>query len=151
MSDVDREEAEQLVRLAAEELKLYRQLASLLERQIEAIDRQDNDQLMKVVALKQGVLERAGEVGKTLSPWKTDWEARRGELPEEARTCMEEAFRETGQLLEGILRDEDQCRTRLESRRSELVPQMQRMNQVRRASKAYGSGGPDKGIIEREG
>jgi flagellar biosynthesis/type III secretory pathway chaperone len=65
-------QARGLEEASAEELKLYRQLAGLVDRQAEAVDRGDTEQLMKVVGVKQSVLEQIEALQQTTGPAKAD-------------------------------------------------------------------------------
>jgi len=144
--------AAEIEQLALEELKMYRQLEGLMARQREAVDREDTEQLMKVVGVKQSVLERIGAIQKAVGPVKTSWADHAGQFEPEVRQRIETTFRQTGESIKAILEIEDETRRRLESRRDGMMGQIRNIDRGRQASKAYGyAAAPPEGTIERKG
>lgn len=144
--------AVEIEQLAAEELKMYRQLHGLMTRQREAVDREDTEQLMKVVGVKQSVLERIGAIQKAVGPVKTQWADHADQFEQGVRERIETTFRQTGELIKSILEIEDETQRRLATRRDGMMGQIKTIDRSRQASKAYGFAAPPaKGSIEREG
>lgn len=130
-------DTQQLARLAKEKVNCLTQLLGVGRRQLQLIELNDMQELLKILALKQRLLDGLGRIERALDPF-------RGQSPEERRwtssldreKCAEQ-MRRCEQLLAEITAQENQSEASLKHRRDEASARIQGTHVTARVHGAY--------------
>jgi hypothetical protein len=130
-------ETDVLAGLIARKLKCLRELHELAERQRGFVDGGEMTSLLKVLAVKQRLLESLQQIERELSAFRNqDPEARRWRTPADRLRCAEH-LKACERLLAEIIEREKQCEHVMVRRRDEVVVQLQGTQMASRARSAY--------------
>jgi len=126
-----------LATLVRQKLDCLQQLWRLSEQQNELIDIGELNQLMKVLAAKQRLLNHLREVEKKLDPFRDDDpEQRTWRTPDDRKHCAA-MVDQCEQLLGQVMRHEQQCEGQLRHRRDEAARRLQGVHVASQARDAY--------------
>ncbi len=120
----------------------YREMAAAVEEQKRLIAASDVDALMALVERKRALLSQIEALEKSLAPAKERWGEVRGGLDAETVREVEAVIAETRQVLEALVRAEDEGRALMESQRDQAARELQELMTKKKARGAYG--GPSR-------
>lgn len=149
----------ELVGLLEQEQGAYTLLLSLSKGQKQAFQEGGGRGLMKIIARKQGVIERIRLIDERLGPYTSSWEETTSALPAPARREVGVLVAEISALVHEIVMSERAMEKALAAGRDEVSRQMKSVTGGLAATKAYAKAGPSAQklaagagrIIDREG
>ena len=149
MSQTD---AEHILGMLQQEVTLCNELAALRSQQRSLIDAGDAEKLLDVLARKQRVITRIGELEGQLKPVKAHWEDVRQGYPPSRRLAIGEAFRQVQDLLEGLIARETEDAEALVARKHQVAQELETFDRKRRLGTAYQSvgGRPESRFVDRK-
>ncbi len=126
-----------LTTLVRQKLDCLRQLWQLSGQQNELVDIGELNQLMKVLAAKQRLLNNLQTIEKNLDPFRDDDpEQRTWRTPDDRKQCAA-MIDECEQLLGQVVQHEHQCEGLLRHRRDEAARRLQGAHVASQARDAY--------------
>jgi flagellar biosynthesis/type III secretory pathway chaperone len=132
-----------LLNLLEQQRDLYAQLHELSDQQSRLIASGETEQLLNVLAQRQGLVESLTQINGRLTPWRDHWSEVAERLPAGDRDRLRRLLDEVQQYLQQILDRDEQDRAQLESTREQVGGQLKQVNRAGPARKAYGqTGGP---------
>lgn len=142
MNDFD---TKQLSELITRKLQCLRQLCELGRRQLELISAGDMTQLFRVLSAKQHMIGAVQEIEKALEPFRRqDPDSRNWPSEEDRARCAQQA-RLCEQMLQEVMRQEQQAETQLTARRDQVARQLQDAQKAGQARGAYCAEQPSAG------
>ena len=120
-----------------EEAALCTELSGLRDEQRQLIEAGEAEQLLDVLARKQRVIDRIGQLEEALKPLKSAWDERRRDFPAAGRVAIGEAFREVRTLLGDLIAKETEDAELLASRKTDVEKEMTTFDHKRRIQSAY--------------
>ena len=126
-----------LIHLLTQQKLLYRQLQELAEKQTKLVDGSDPEMLLKVLALRQRLIDRLGAVDRELQPIRADWARIAPGLSEAQRHQAQQLIEGVQQILSEILdRDEKDSQT-LNNSKQTVAVQIRNAASGKRMNQAY--------------
>jgi len=149
---VSQTDADHILSTLKQEIALCDELAALRSQQRTLIDVGDAEKLLDVLAGKQRVITRIGELEKQLKPVKADWEHVRQGFPPSRRLAIGEAFRNVQNLLEGLIAKETEDAEALVARKQDLAQELETFDRKRQLGAAYQpvGGRPESRFVDRK-
>ncbi len=126
------------IALLTEQRDTYRQLESLGQQQAELIERDEVEPLLTVLAQRQAVIDRLDALNRRSAPIREQWDAVSDRLSETQRQTVRQLVDEVDDLLERIMRRDDQDRTRLAAARDRIGSSLRQATHAATARRAYG-------------
>lgn len=137
------QDAAQVLYLLGRQRDLYLQLKSLADQQGQLIETGATEQLLSLLARRQGLIDMLGQCSAEISPYR----ARIGEIAEQADGKVSEQIKslvqEVRSLLESIMEQDDRGRQNLAESRDAVSHQLKQAAGAGAAIHAYG---PKAGI-----
>lgn len=129
---------EELLELLHGQLALYRDLHSLASRQRGLVKLDDSGPLLTLLAERQKIVAELGECSRRLAPLQGHCRQTPSALSAEQRRQAEGLLQASADMLQSILKlDEEDART-LEARKSHTARQIQSLAAGQQAFRAYG-------------
>ncbi|MGF1635101.1 MAG: hypothetical protein ACFCVE_14715 [Phycisphaerae bacterium] len=127
----------QLVQLLTRQVECYRDLLKLSDVQSELVRQGRDDELLEVLARRQGVMDRVSDIDARLSTAKADWPAAVARLDEEARASVEALVGTSRQLLEQITAADASDAMLLQQRRMNVGRELRQASQGKQLNRSY--------------
>ena len=102
LPDAD-ERSGRLIELLEEQRGCYQELKGLAERQRRLITDQDPEALLKLLAERQGLVDRLSELNKALQPFRQEWANTYTQMKSERRQHVQQVLDDINMLLGSIL------------------------------------------------
>ncbi len=112
----------------------YREMAAVASDQQKALQASDMDALLAVVERKRALLADIAALEKDVAPLRSRWD----ELKSALAGDLEEAVTSTREILQALVKQEDEGRAALERQRRASADELQELMQRKRARNAYG-------------
>ncbi|MFW6154677.1 MAG: flagellar export chaperone FlgN [Planctomycetota bacterium] len=103
MTDTRQRDGRRLTELLTRQRDAYRRLADLAARQRDAIDGDEPEVLLRILADRQKCINEVTELNGQLEPFRQRWDELRGALGPAERLTVSELVDEVQDLLAGIL------------------------------------------------
>jgi hypothetical protein len=126
----------------------YRLLSEMVVQQKTLLAGQDMDALLALIERKRILMEEVEALEKEIAPIKARWTQLRSQLEPETVRPIEEAIGKTREILESIVRLEDEGRALMVQRRDMTAQELKEQMTKRRARGAYGSPGTGPRFID---
>jgi hypothetical protein len=133
------EQGEQLVGLLEEQRNCYEQLKRLAERQRRLIADQDAESLLKILAERQRLVDRLGELNKALQPYRQEWADTYAQLAPQRREHVRQLLDEINVLLGSILIADAEDSRLLAAKKSNVADRLKQTASAKTANAAYAS------------
>jgi hypothetical protein len=137
MTKPGRMEYEELARLLGEQAEAYRLLLSLSRGQKGALAEGGARAVMKIVARKQGVINRLEALDQELRPYTSRWRTVVNALPGPARATVEETVDEIARLIREVIASEREMEAVLAAAH-EIAGRCRIVSSGLKATRAYG-------------
>jgi len=134
--DLD-ELSQRLLELLEEQRDCYRRLKGFADRQRRLITDQDPEPLLKLLADRQGLIDRLGELNKALHPFRQEWANTYTQMKSERRQHVQVVLDDINTLLGSILITDAEDSRLLAASREDTLRQMQGTAAGRLANSAY--------------
>lgn len=131
------EHSERLVRLLEEQRDCYDRLRRLAERQRRLISDQDPESLLRILAERQRLVDRLGELGKELQPYRQEWANTYTQMHAERRRHVRGLLDEINTLLGAILISDAEDSRLLAARKQTVRDRLKQTASARTAGAAY--------------
>src|SRR5258706_1596813 len=118
-------------------LGCYRRLGKLAEVQHEYVEREQTEELLGLLSLRQEVLDRIGILEETIGPLKKDSSAYLDRLGNNGRAQAEKLLSETRRLLEDITTADRNDAMVLQQRKISLGRQIRAASAARQVNRTY--------------
>jgi hypothetical protein len=115
----------------------YRRLGKLAEVQHEYVEREQTEELLGLLSLRQEVLDRIGILEETIDPLKKDSSAYLDRLGSNGRVQAEKLLSETRRLLEEITTADRNDAMVLQQRKISLGRQIRAASAARQVNRTY--------------
>ena len=115
----------------------YRRLGKLAEVQHEYVQREQTEELLGLLGMRQEVLNRIGVLEEVIVPAKKEWSDYLGRLGEEGRAKAETMLSETRRLLEEITTADRNDAMVLQQRKISLGRQIKAASSARQVNRTY--------------
>ncbi len=129
---------EAALELLGRQLALYQELEELSRRQPGLIESDDTDGLLALLAQRQAVIDRLGELNAELGPIRAEWPRLSRTLTERDRDACRETIDGIAGLAQVIAERDALDRSTLERRRSAVASELSSLSAGRSAVGAYG-------------
>jgi hypothetical protein len=130
-------ETDPIIVALQEQVECYRRLAKLAEVQHEYVQQNQTEELLKVLARRQEVLEQIGLLERRIGPVKKEWQAYAARLDKAARAKAEFLVGETRALLEQITAADRNDALVLQQRKLNLGRQINQATAARQVNRSY--------------
>jgi hypothetical protein len=127
-----------LQRLRLQQSK-YRQMVAIVTTQRSVFASLDVDGILGLIEQKRRLLTEIDEIEAELAPLKSDWARVRAGFSAEEGLALEATLDGTKQVLEELVRLEDEGRALLDKRRAEKTEALEGLLNKTRARGAYGA------------
>jgi len=141
LSDLD---GNRLLRVLDEQHRLYTAMRSLGIRQRQAIEGEQTDELLRVLAERQGVIDQITSNDGVLDPYREFWDDLAEDLDEPIKGDIERRLDELGVLMRQITESDEQDRKTLEERRDSVGSQAGGVRRGGAAMRAYAENPRDR-------
>jgi flagellar biosynthesis/type III secretory pathway chaperone len=141
-------EADVLLEGLRRQWEKYRVLSEIVVQQKSLLAGQDMDALLALIERKRVLMEEVEALEKEISPIKARWQSLRSQLDLERVRSIEEAIGKTREILESIVRLEDEGRALMVQRRDMTAQELKELMTKRRARGAYGNPGSGPRFID---
>lgn len=131
------ERTDQLIALLEEQRGCYRQLKQLSEGQRRLITDQNPEALLKVLADRQRLVDRLGELNVSLAPFRREWASTYTQMQPDRRHRVQRVLDDINTLLGSILVTDAEDSRMLTSRREGIREEMKQAATGRMANSAY--------------
>ena len=132
------DDAEQVLYLLSRQRDLYLQLKALADQQGQLIESGATEQLLSLLARRQGLIDMLGQCSAEISPYR----ARIGDIAEQSDAAVsvqiKSLVQEVRTLLESIMEQDDQGRKTLAESRDAVSRQLKQAAGAGAAIHAYG-------------
>ncbi|MHC4608547.1 MAG: flagellar export chaperone FlgN [Planctomycetota bacterium] len=135
-------DAEQFLKDLAEQRRLYEKMTEGAEEQNRVIASADMDALLGILKKKTALLQEIEEIEKRTAPMREAWKTERGSLDAETVRRVEEAVRETQEVLKKLLALEEQGRSMMQGQKGDTGDKLKDIQQKKRMLDAYGKSSP---------
>jgi len=131
-----------LVELLERQCRLYTDLKSFSDQQAKLIagglgDEADSEQLLRLLAQRQRVIDELTQLHDRLAPWRNDWDAYWAKLSSADQQRIGPLVRQVESMLAQIIKQDEIDRRQLEAARQHVGAQMQRVISGGGALNAY--------------
>ena len=133
-------EAREVEILLQRQHELFSQLDTMSERQSSMVEAQDTDQLLTLLAERQGLIDRIAETSAHLEPYRASWDTLLARVDELGRVRIRKRLDALSEIAERIARRDEADRQLLEERRDAVAGEMMQINRGRGAMAAYQTG-----------
>lgn len=116
----------------------YREMAGVAAEQARALEASDMDGLLAVVERKRALLAETDALEKDLAPLRARWEELRAGADAALAREIEETVLATRDVLQALVKEEDEGRRALERRRQAEADGLQELLRRKQARNAYG-------------
>jgi hypothetical protein len=120
---------------------LYDQLAAFGPRQDELIASGEGDELLRLMGLRQAVVDELVEVHRGLEDVRADWQGFVGGLPDDERAALGDRLDALKALAARVHDQDSQTRQHLDGARSRVSSSMNGLGRAKGAMRAYGGAG----------
>ncbi len=154
MTDTRRRDGRRLTELLTRQRDAYCRLADLAARQRDAIDTDEPEVLLRILADRQACINEVTELDAQLEPFRRRWDDLRGALGPAERLAVSELVDEVQDLLAGILNQDagdcDLLKQRTDAIRSAAATTAagQRLNNAYGAAGYAAAGGAGR-VVDR--
>ena len=129
----------------------YRAMASAVEGQKTLLSSGDMDALMALVERKRALMGDIEALEKELAPTKANWKELSEGVEADVVREVEQAVEEIRQILQALLKAEDEGRALMEHQRDSVARELKGMMTKEKAWGAYGhSGGPEPRFYDKK-
>lgn len=130
-------EARQLTELLTQQRDLYRQLREMAKGQASAIETDQPEALLRVLAQRQRLITELNEINAHLEPFRSRWDELRQSLDAAERIRATDLVREVQDLLGEILRQDEADSQTLEHKSADARKQAASATVGQRVNAAY--------------
>ncbi len=127
-----------LTRILDEQVAQYTRLAELSKAQSALVREGDADDLLRLLAERQVIVERVNALNEDLAPFTRAWSELLPKLPQADRDSLRTRLDALDGLMVAIAQADDADRAALEQRRSSVSNEINGLGQQRGAVHAYG-------------
>jgi flagellar biosynthesis/type III secretory pathway chaperone len=121
------------------QLEKYREMIALVSSQRAVFASMDVDAILGLIERKRAILAEVDALEADLAPMKADWAKVRSSFSADEARAIEATLDETQNVLQELVRLEDEGRALLERRRADTTAALDRMLSRSRARGAYGA------------
>ena len=129
---------DELLALLDEQLALYQKLNAMAGQQHALVSEEDPAALLALLGERQRLLDQLAELDAKIAPIRREWDRISPALPVSARRRAKAAFKESRQLLEGIIASDQKDTEMLEGRKVNVQAALQTIGAAQQAHAAYG-------------
>ena len=140
--------APRLSRILDRQFELYTQLGELAAEQSVCVETDDSDELLRVLARRQTIVDQVCALNDEIHPFVHRWEELSPRLTVPQREALRKQFDEVGVLVESIRERDEADRRALEARRETIGKEMEGLVRARGAAAAYASRQPSAPIYQ---
>ena len=133
-------DGQRLLKVLDEQHRLYAAMRTLGIRQRKAIDEEKTDDLLRVLAERQGVIDQISRNDGVLDPYREFWDDLAEDLGESEKGDIERRLEELGVLMREITESDERDRKTLELRRDSIASQASGVRRGGAALRAYSDG-----------
>jgi len=130
-------DSERLLALLREQRDLYRKLRALSDRQRGLISGDEPDRLLNILRDRQTLVAGLVRLNDQLAPYRRDWESIHARLPDNTRDEASALLSEINEILQGILRIDQEDGALLSARRQAVARSLSDVSGGRTANAAY--------------
>lgn len=130
--------AAELARLLKEQAVICEQLRDLSRRQVDLVNNRKEDDLLRLLAEKQKLIDRHESIYTLSKPLREDWEKCRDRASQPARAQAEAAWDNLRTILNEVVELEDASRTTLQSQQDKVGLDIHKIQRGKALHKAYG-------------
>ena len=146
--------APRLARVLDEQCRLYEQLDEVSQHQSECVETGETEQLLDVLARRQGVVEQVTEVNGLLEPFVSRWDSLADALDESQRDSLRGKLARLDELVDRITKRDESDRQKLEAQKGKVAEELGSAVRQKNAAAAYGRNGqhqPGARFQDRQG
>lgn len=138
-------EADGLIPVLQRQVGLYQRLLELSGQQGALVNEGTSQQLLELLGQRQRLIEELDKINSTLEPYRTDWAAIYGALPQDQRDIAAGLIDAAGKALSQIIEQDKKDGERLRGLKAQVGRQIGRVAQGNTAARAYRTAaGPDQ-------
>jgi len=127
-----------LLKLLRQYRQYYLELKRLADQQRALIQAEQSEELLKLLAKRQKIVEAIGRVHQQMAPYQQGWDELKDQLDEPCRTELQNLLTEVESMLTGLLdHDRRDCQD-LSARKQKIAGQLTGATKGRAATRAYG-------------
>lgn len=126
-----------LLGMLQQQRDLYLQLKQLSTKQSELIEQQASDQLLTLLAKRQGMVDSLGQISHQLLPYRERMSTIAAALDEDSRGQIRELVNEIDQLLQSIIDQDGKDHRQLEAAQVKVGSNLNQITQASTALSAY--------------
>jgi hypothetical protein len=117
----------------------YREMTAIVASQRSVFASMDVDAILGLIERKRAILAEVDGLEAELAPLKADWAKLRSAFTAEEALALQSTLAETQQVLQDLVRFEDEGRALLEKRREAKSESLEQLMKNSRARGAYGA------------
>jgi hypothetical protein len=121
--------------------ELFSRLDDMSARQSQLIESDQTDQLLELLAGRQGVVDQIAQTSSMLEPYRASWESVMSGADDQSRIRIRRRLDALAGLAERVATRDETDRRTLEQRRESIASELVQVNRGRGAMAAYRSGG----------
>ncbi|MFW6059651.1 MAG: flagellar export chaperone FlgN [Phycisphaeraceae bacterium] len=143
-----------LIERLSQQRDLYQQLKALSDQQGQLIADGQGEQLLAVLAQRQGLVDQLAQLNEQLAPFKEHWPTLSDQLDAAQRQQVNGLLEEVETLLESIIQQDDRHREQLQAAKQQIGRQLEQTHTAGRALNAYkpaGAGNAPARFTDRQG
>lgn len=136
-TDERQAKSDQLIRLLTQQRDLYTRLQGLSTRQRDLVASDQPEQLLTILRERQSLVTSLARINDELSPFRQDWNNLYDQLPDEARAAASSLLDEINQMLQVILKTDQEDGAMLSARKEAVATELRDVGGGRAANAAY--------------
>lgn len=133
--------AKRLVRLMEQQVGLLEQIESLSGGQRELIAAGKSDDLLRVIAQRQVLVDQVAELTEQITPLRELWNTTSGQVDAQLRQQVEQVVGRITGAIDNISKNDEADRAALEQQRKDVFGSLGTVTRARGAVAAYSSSG----------
>ncbi len=115
----------------------YLELEKLAEQRRALVDAQQTEELLKVLARQQKIVDAIGKIHTQTMWYRENWDGFKDKLPVQLKTSIQILLSKLGQILQSILEQDKEDAQKLSGAKNHIQEELKKTTQARKLVGAY--------------